>query len=73
MISPSIPSTSVMWVMRRVPSRNRATWTIKSTAEEICSRMARTGRSKPAMSTMVSTRARVSRGELECTVVSEPS
>src|SRR5690606_7270000 len=49
MMSPSMPSTSEMWVMRRVPSLRRWTWTIRSTAEAICSRMARTGRSKPAI------------------------
>ena len=42
-------------------------------ADAICSRIARTGRSMPAISTMVSMRASESRGELACTVVSEPS
>ena len=42
-------------------------------ADADCSRMARTGRSMPAMSTMVSTRASPSRGELACSVESEPS
>src|SRR5690606_8472728 len=65
MISPSMPSTSVMWVMRRVPSLRRETWTIRLMADATCSRIARTGRSKPAMSTMVSIRDRVSRGPLE--------
>jgi len=44
-----------------------------SSAEAICSRIARTGRSMPAISVMVSMRASVSRGLLEWTVVSEPS
>jgi hypothetical protein len=73
MTSPSMPCTSVMWVMRRVPSRRRDRCTIRSSAEAICSRMARTGRSKPAMRVMVSMRASVSRGLLEWTVVIEPS
>ena len=38
---------------------------MRSSAEAICSRMARTGRSKPAMRVMVSMRASVSRGLLE--------
>src|SRR5581483_1782452 len=71
--SPSIPCTSLTWVTRRVPSRRRVRWTMRSTAEAICSRMARTGRSIPAISTMVSMRASVSRGELEWTVVIDPS
>src|SRR5664279_102435 len=43
------------------------------TADAICSRMARSGRSIPAIKTRVSSRARASRGELACTVDSEPS
>ena len=42
-------------------------------AEEICSRTARTGRSMPAINTMVSIRDSVSRGEFEWMVVNEPS
>ena len=42
-------------------------------AEEICSRMARIGRSIPAISVMVSRRDSVSRGLLEWAVVIEPS
>ena len=61
-MSDSIRSTSVMWVMRRVPSTRRETWTIRSNALEICSRMARSGRSTPAVSTSVSVLARASRG-----------
>src|SRR3982750_3857304 len=68
-----MPCTSVTWVTRRVPSRSRVSWTTTSTAEAICSRMARSGRSIPAMSTRVSSRAMASRGELACTVDSEPS
>ncbi len=73
MTSPSMPCTSVMWVMRRVPSRSRVRCTIRSSAEAICSRMARSGRSKPAIRVRVSRRDRVSRGLLEWTVVREPS
>ena len=72
-LSPSMPCTSVMWVTLREPSRMRDCWTMTSTAEEICSRMARTGRSMPAMSTIVSSRASMSRGVLAWPVVSEPS
>ena len=73
MTSPSIRSTSVTWVIRRVPSLRRAWCTIRSTAEATCSRMARTGRSMPAISTSVSRREQVSRGPLEWTVQIEPS
>ena len=39
-------------------------WTIRCSAEAICSRMARTGRSNPAISTIVSSRASASRGRV---------
>ena len=39
MTSPSVPITSVMWVMRREPSRRRATWTMTSIEVAIISRM----------------------------------
>src|SRR3954447_21515616 len=68
-----MPCTSVTCVTRRVPSRSRVSWTTTSTAEAICSRMARSGRSMPAMSTRVSRRAMPSRGELAWPVDSEPS
>src|SRR4051812_16669344 len=73
MTSPSIPTTSVTWVMRRVPSLNRAWWTMRSTALATCSRIALIGSSTPAMRTMVSTRESTSRGPLACTVPTEPS
>ena len=41
---------------------------MRSMAEATCSRMARVGRSMPAISTIVSRRASASRGELACTV-----
>ncbi len=44
-----------------------------SSAPDTCSRMARTGRSTPAMRTIVSRRASESRGLLACSVVIEPS
>src|SRR5664280_56669 len=71
--SPSIPWTSVMFVMRRVPSLSRDWCTIRSTAEETCSRIARSGRSTPAMSTMVSSRESMSRGLFAWPVDIEPS
>src|SRR5919112_518784 len=73
MTSPSIPTISVTWVSRRVPSLSRDWCTIRLMAEEICSRMARMGMSTPAISTIVSSRDSTSRGELAWTVVSEPS
>ena len=71
--SDSIRSTSVMCVMRREPSTRRETWTIRSNAADDCSRMARSGRSTPAVSTSVSTRLMASRGVFAWIVVSEPS
>ena len=73
MTSPSMPWTSVMFVILRVPSRMRDWCTMRSTAEAICSRMARSGRSMPAISTIVSRRASMSRGLLEWPVDIEPS
>ena len=46
---------------------------MRSSADAICSRIARIGRSKPAIRIMVSMRASASRGVLAWTVVSEPS
>ena len=46
---------------------------MRSSADAICSRMARTGRSKPAMRVIVSMRDSVSRGLFEWIVVIEPS
>ena len=71
--SPSIPMISVTCVTRRVPSRNLEMWTTMSSADAICSRIARIGSSMPAMSDIVSILDNVSRGVLECTVVIEPS
>ncbi len=73
MTSPSMPCTSVILVTLRVPSRMRSWWMMSWMAEETCSRMARCGRSKPAISTIVSRRASVSRGLFEWSVVIEPS
>ena len=73
MMSPSMPTTSVMAVMRRVPSLSRVCWMIRSMALATCSRMARTGRSMPAISTIVSSRESASRGVLAWTVEIEPS
>ena len=72
-MSPSMPCTSVTCVTRRVPSLRRLICTMTSIAEAICSRIARSGRSMPAISTSVSRRAIASRGELACIVEIEPS
>ncbi len=71
--SPSMPCTSETRTTRRVPSASRCRWMIRSKAEAICSRMARRGRSIPAISVIVSTRWSVSRGLFECAVVRDPS
>ncbi len=73
MTSPSMPSTSLIATIRRLPSRIRACWTMRSIALATWSRIARTGSSTPAMSTIVSRRDRLSRGLLAWTVVMEPS
>jgi len=57
-------STSVICVTRREPSTKRAIWISTSKALDICSRIARSGNSTPAVMTSVSRRARASRGEL---------
>ncbi len=62
-----------MLVILREPSLRRDWWTMRSTAEAICSRMARSGRSTPAMRTIVSTRESMSRGLLAWPVDIEPS
>jgi hypothetical protein len=51
-----------MWVTLCVPSFIRACRTISSMALEICSRMARSGKSMPAIRHSVSTRESTSRG-----------
>ena len=74
MTSPSMPATSVTCVMRRVPSAQ------PGLVDDQVDRRRRSargwparGRSTPAISTIVSSRDSASRGELACTVVSEPS
>ena len=62
--SPSMRWTSVIEVTRRAPSCSRSMWMIRSSAEATCWRIARTGRSKPAIRTMVSTRASASRARV---------
>ncbi len=64
MTSPSMPTTSVIVTIRRLPSRSRVWWTIRSIALATCSRIARTGRSTPAISTIVSSRESASRGRV---------
>ncbi|GJE69409.1 hypothetical protein CHKEEEPN_0937 [Methylorubrum podarium] len=73
MTSPSIPITSVIWVMRRDPSRMRMAWMMTSTEPVIISRSVREGSEKPPMVIIDSIRARHSRGELACSVPIEPS
>src|SRR5690606_2935835 len=73
MTSPSIPTISEMVITLRVPSESRASWITTLIALAICWRMPRSGRLSPAMEIMVSRRLNASRGELECSVVSEPS
>ena len=72
-MSPSIPTISVTWVMRRTPSFMRVWWTNRLRAEATCSRIARIPRSIPAISIIVSTRDSASRGEFEWMVVIDPS
>ena len=67
--SPSSPTTSVIEVTMRLPSRVRASCTTTLMADAICSRIARRGRSTPAKSTIVSNRRSASRGA--CIVDSE--
>ena len=57
----------------RAVTQSRERCTIRSSADAICSRIARIGSSMPPISTMVSMRDSVSRGLFEWIVVSEPS
>ena len=71
--SPSSPITSVMWVMRREPSRRRAAWMMTSTDETIISRIVFEGSEKPPIVIIDSRRDSASRGEFACNVPIEPS
>ena len=73
MTSPSIPTTSVICVTRRWPSRMRLTWQIRWTAEAICVRIAFEGRLIPVIPIMFSSRVSASRGLLAWIVLIEPS
>ena len=73
MVSPSMPITSVMWVMRREPSRRRAAWIMTSIEAQIISRMVREGSEKPPIVIIDSQRDKASRGLLACNVPIEPS
>ena len=73
MISPSMPMTSAIAVIAPGSVLESGLLDDRSTAPATCSRMARTGRSTPAISTIVSRRDRLSRGLLAWTVVSDPS
>src|SRR6266545_3905919 len=63
--SPSIPMTSVMWVMRREPSRRRAAWMMTSMEPTIISLIVFDGNAKPPMVIIDSRREMASRGLLE--------
>ena len=73
MTSPSMPSTSVMWVIRRVPSLQPGLVDdqVERRGDLLADRPQR--QVEPAISTIVSSRDSASRGELAWTVVSEPS
>ncbi len=71
--SPSRPWSSTIDDTTRWPSGSRSTWMIRSMALATCSRMARMGRSNPAISTMVSRRESASRADGAWIVVIEPS
>ena len=71
--SPSMPITSVMWVMRREPSRRRAAWMMTSIEPAMISRTVLAGSVKPPMAIIDSIRLRHSRGVLAWIVPIEPS
>ena len=71
--SPSMPAISVICVTRREPSTSREMCTSRSKPPAICSRIALTGSSMPAISTSISSRCSASRAEFAWTVVSDPS
>ena len=73
MTSPSMPITSVMCVMRRMPSRMRLICTISCSEPAIWVRIALGGRLATPMVTMFSSRVSASRGRLACSVPIEPS
>ena len=60
--SPSVPTTSVILVMRREPSRMRSAWMMMSIEPTIISRMVLVGSWKPPMVIMDSRRLMASRG-----------
>ena len=71
--SPSIFVISLTLTSLRLPSRSRLICTTIWIAEATCSRIARSGRSKPAISTRVSRRASASRALFAWIVVKLPS
>jgi hypothetical protein len=73
MTSDSMPTISAMVMILRCPSVMRLSWITTSMALATCCRIARSGRFRPAMEIMVSSRASASRGVFACSVVSEPS
>ena len=72
MTSPSMPITSVTWVILRLPSRRRAAWITTSTEATIISRMVREGSENPPMVIIDSSRDSASRGLLACSVPIDP-
>ena len=69
----SMPVISVMAVTLRLPSDRRVTWIRRLTADAVCSRIARSGRFRFAMATIVSSRYSASRGLFAWMVVKLPS
>src|SRR5262249_19542329 len=73
MTSPSMPVISETVVTLRVPSLKRVCWTTIWMADEICWRIARSGRFVAPIAIIVSIRDSASRGVFAWTVVSDPS
>ncbi len=71
--SPSMPVISDTLTIFRIPPTSRATWTTRLIEAATCFRITQTGRSKPAMPTIVSSRVSASRGVLAWIVVRLPS
>ena len=64
MTSPSMPTTSVMAVIRLEPSARRDAWIIRSSAEDVMNRIAFSGKLTPVIKIMDSSRVRESLGAL---------
>jgi hypothetical protein len=68
-----MPTTSVIWVIRRIPSRIREICRIMLTAPAIWARTDSAGSLTPVIATMFSSLVSASRGRLAWTVPIEPS